>query len=84
MGLLQRERRVTYRELKHVFILNDPLVAEIREELTFKQLARDEAGKGLVWTGEAQPAVQREAVTCNPQILHFRPIGACQPVNSCQ
>ena len=58
MGLLQRERRVTYRELKHVFVLNDPLVEEIREELTFKQLARDEDGKGLVWTGEAQPAVQ--------------------------
>jgi predicted ATPase/class 3 adenylate cyclase len=34
------------------------LVEEIREELTFKQLARDEDGKGLVWTGEAQPAVQ--------------------------
>jgi len=32
MGLLQRERRVTYRELKHVFVLNDPLVAEIRDE----------------------------------------------------
>jgi hypothetical protein len=58
MGLLQRERRVTYRELKHVFVLNDPLVEEIREELTFKQLARDEDGKGLVWTGEVPPAVQ--------------------------
>src|SRR5262245_60920896 len=32
MGLLQRERRLTYRELKHVFVLNDLLVKEIREE----------------------------------------------------
>ena len=54
MGLLQRESRVTYRTLKHILGLDDALLGEIREELTFKQLARDEDGKGLVWTGETQ------------------------------
>ncbi|MBW1707261.1 MAG: hypothetical protein JRJ86_19225, partial [Deltaproteobacteria bacterium] len=34
---LQRERRTTYRELKHVLGLDDALLMEIREELTFKQ-----------------------------------------------
>jgi class 3 adenylate cyclase/predicted ATPase len=63
MARLQRERRVTYRTLKYVFDIDDTLVEEIREELTFKQFARDEAGKGLVWIGEAQPAVQPTAVT---------------------
>ncbi len=54
MWTLQRERRATYRELKHVLGLEDALLMEIREELTFKQLARDEGGRGLVWIGEAQ------------------------------
>jgi class 3 adenylate cyclase/predicted ATPase len=54
-GLLQRDRRVTYRELKHVLGLDEALLGEIRQELTFKRLAIDEEGKGLVWTGDAQP-----------------------------
>ncbi|CAB1072083.1 Proteins incorrectly called adenylate cyclase [Olavius algarvensis Delta 1 endosymbiont] len=58
MTMLQRESRVTYRTLKHILGLDDALLEEIRKELTFKQLARDEQGEGLVWTGEAQPPVQ--------------------------
>ena len=54
MALLQREKRVTYRELKHVFGLNPVLLEEIQEELTLRRLAIDEEGKVLVWTGEAQ------------------------------
>jgi hypothetical protein len=65
IGLLRGERRVTYRELKHVFRIDDTVVEEIREELTFKRLAIDEEDKGLVWTGEAQPAA---AVIGSPAI----------------
>jgi hypothetical protein len=49
MILLQRESRVTYRTLKHVFGLDQTLIEEIRGELTFRRLAIDEDGKGLVW-----------------------------------
>jgi class 3 adenylate cyclase/predicted ATPase len=56
--LLRGETRVTYRALKDVLGLDAALLEEIREELTFRRLAIDEDGKGLVWTGEAQPAVQ--------------------------
>ena len=55
ISVLQRERRVTYRMLKHVYGVDDELLAEIREELTFRRLAIDEDGKGLVWMGEAHP-----------------------------
>jgi class 3 adenylate cyclase len=82
MELLQRERRVTYRALKHVFVLNDPLVAEIRDELTFKQFARDEAGKGLVWMGEAPPVVPREAVTPRAPATADTPAVVASPVIS--
>lgn len=57
-GLLKREGRITYRELKHIFGLNDALLDEIREALALKRLAVDEDDKVLVWTGETQPAVQ--------------------------
>lgn len=56
--LLQREGRITYRELKHIFGLNDVLMEEIRKALALKRLAVDEDGEVLVWTGETQPAVQ--------------------------
>ena len=56
-GLLYRDRRVTYRTLKHTFGVDDALLAEICEELRLRRLAIDEEGKVLVWTGEAQHAI---------------------------
>jgi hypothetical protein len=60
IALLRGEKRVTYRALKDVLGLDDALLEAIREALTFRRLAIDEDGKGLVWTGEAHPAVQTE------------------------
>ena len=57
MGLLQRERRVTYRRLTYVFGLDEVLLEDLREELVLRRVAIDEAGKVLVWTGEAPPVV---------------------------
>src|SRR5205823_4197409 len=57
IGLLRGERRVTYRTLKYVFSIDDALLREIREELTFRRLAIDENSRGLVWTGESPPVV---------------------------
>jgi class 3 adenylate cyclase len=57
MGLLQRERRVTYRRLTYVFGLNEVLLEDLREELVLRRVAIDEAGKVLVWTGEVPPVV---------------------------
>ena len=56
-AFLQREKRVPYRTLKYAFGIDEALLKEIQEDLSFRRLARDEDGKGLVWTGEAQPAV---------------------------
>ena len=58
MTRLQREGRATYRTLKFIFGLDDTLLTEICEELTFRRLAIDEDGKGLIWTGETPPSVQ--------------------------
>jgi hypothetical protein len=52
ISLLQRERRVTYRMLKHVYGVDDGLLEEIREELLLRHLASAEGEKVLIWTGE--------------------------------
>jgi class 3 adenylate cyclase/predicted ATPase len=69
MGLLQRERRVTYRRLTYLFTLDHVLVGDIREELALRRLAVDEEGKVLVWTGEAQPAVHPAVAPTRPPAL---------------
>ena len=52
MGLLQRERRVTYRRLTYVFSIDQALLEEIRAELAFRRLAIDEGG--TVWSGRGR------------------------------
>ena len=51
IALLQREGRITYRALKRGFELDDASLEDLRRELIFRHLARDEAGEGLVWIG---------------------------------
>jgi class 3 adenylate cyclase/predicted ATPase len=51
IALLQREGRITYRALKRGFELDDMSLEDLRRELIFRRLARDEAGEGLVWIG---------------------------------
>ena len=55
--LLQRERRVSYRALKRQFGLDDDVLEDLKEELVYaKRLAVDEAGRVLVWVGDAGAA----------------------------
>jgi hypothetical protein len=68
IGLLQSQRRVTYRTLTYVFSIDETLLEEIREELTFRRLAIDEGGKGLVWTGEVQPVSPPVGAVPRPQV----------------
>jgi len=49
---LEREKRVAYRMLKRRFELNEEDLEDLKADLIdAKQLARDEDGKVLVWTG---------------------------------
>ena len=49
--LLQHEGRVTYQGLKREFGCDEAFLEDVRAELLFRGVARDEQGKGLVWTG---------------------------------
>src|SRR5918996_1232937 len=57
IAFLQREGRVSYRALAHVFNGDGAFVDAAREELIFRRLARDEHGQGLVWTAEPMPGL---------------------------
>jgi hypothetical protein len=52
IAMLQRRGRVTYRTLKRQFQLDDDALEDLKAELIYgRQLAVDEDGRVLVWTG---------------------------------
>src|SRR5262245_33911391 len=52
LQLLQQEKRLSYRALKRRFALDDEYLEDVKAEIIqAKQLARDEDGAVLVWTG---------------------------------
>jgi class 3 adenylate cyclase/predicted ATPase len=54
IAMLQRRGRVTYRALQLQFQLDDDQLAVLKDELLYaQQVARDEDGRVLVWTGGA-------------------------------
>ncbi len=64
LDLLQREGRVSYRALRRRFNLDAEYLEDLKAELIdAKQLAVDEAGKVLVWTG---PPMRHSVATRDP------------------
>jgi class 3 adenylate cyclase len=60
--LLQRQGRISYGALKRRFQLDDAYLEDLKVELIeAQQLARDENGRILVWTGETTPAPHPQA-----------------------
>src|SRR5262249_29540334 len=59
VDLLRQRQRVTYRALQRQFDLDEETLNDLKDELLYaQQVARDEDGRVLVWTGapEAIPA----------------------------
>src|SRR5262245_10880191 len=57
VALLRHRQRVTYRALKRQFALDDDALADLTAELLYAHPhVRDDAGQGLLWTGEPAPA----------------------------
>jgi len=65
LEMLRRRGRVSYRALKVQFQLDDTLLEILKDEIVeVHQLARDQEGKMLVWTGDtASPAVPASSPT---------------------
>src|SRR2546427_8917247 len=57
LNLLQREKRLSYRAIKVRFGLDDDHLEALKDEIIeAKQLAVDEKGRVLVWTGDSAAA----------------------------
>jgi class 3 adenylate cyclase len=64
LDLLQREKRLSYRALKVRFGLDDEHLAALKDEIIeAKQLAVDDRGVVLVWTGDGAPISSAAAST---------------------
>jgi len=65
--LLQRKGRLTYGALKREFALDDETLADLRDELIeAEQVAVDENGRVLVWTGK-QKIASSQLLVSSPQ-----------------
>jgi class 3 adenylate cyclase/predicted ATPase len=67
IDLLQRQGRVSYRALKMRFNLDDEYLDVLKEELLYVHPVRDDAGRGLVWTGNVEGTIDTFAPP--PQVM---------------
>jgi hypothetical protein len=66
-ALLRQRGRMTYRTLQRQFQLDDDALHDLTEELLYAHPeVRDDAGRGLVWTGDAGPAPATTAAPVEP------------------
>src|SRR2546426_4171806 len=65
---LEHDKRLSYRALQRQFDLDEAYLDDLKFELLeVKQLAVDQDGKMLVWTGDNAPATSPAAPPANPQ-----------------
>ena len=72
IALLRQRGRVTYRTLQLQFTLDDAQMAALKDELLYSQPhVVDDAGRGLVWTGDtdATPALSPSPPSSAPSAL---------------
>ena len=56
IALLRQRGRVAYRTLQRQFQLDDEALDDLKDELIYAHPeVRDDAGRGLVWTGRLAP-----------------------------
>ena len=81
LALLRQRGRMTYRTLQRQFQLDDDALHDLTEELLYAHPeVHDDAGRGLVWTGDAGPV---PAVTAAPAVLPAQAPLAYAPPLSC-
>src|SRR5712691_9727148 len=68
--LLRQRGRMTYRTLQRQFQLDDDTLHDLTDELLYAHPeVRDDAGRGLVWTGEGGPT-RHSSSTMLPAVPH--------------
>ena len=79
MAMLQRRGRVTYRTLKLQFALDDEQLATLKDELLYSQPhVVDDAGRGLLWTGDTDTPPDSSTLP-QPSVPSASPQGPTAP-----
>src|SRR5712691_11542001 len=77
IAMLQRRGRMTYRTLQRQFALDEDALTDLKDELLYAHSEiRDDAGRGLVWTGAPSitpPATSPPASTQDRAPLSYTP-----------
>jgi len=77
IAMLQRRGRMTYRTLQRQFALDEDALNDLKDELLYAYPeVRDDAGRGLVWTGDSiitPPAVALPASQPEHEPLAYTP-----------
>jgi hypothetical protein len=83
IAMLQRRGRLTYGTLKRQFQLDDAVLDDLKEQLLYAHpQVVDDAGRGLVWTGETDRSPTTTPLT--PQLVPPGPLRAPQAVQPSQ
>src|SRR4029434_4796420 len=76
ISLLRQRGRMTYRTLQRQFQLDDEALHDLTDELLYTHPeVRDDAGRGLVWTGDIETPVS----PASPASVHAPPPAASSP-----
>jgi hypothetical protein len=77
VAMLQRRGRMTYRTLQRQFALDEDALTDLKDELLYTHPEiRDDAGRGLIWTGNpsnAPPATSPPASSQDRAPLSYTP-----------
>src|SRR5262249_10833710 len=74
LDLLKRQGRVSYSALKRRFDLDDDYLNDLKDELLYVHPVQDDAGRGLVWTGDVEGTIASP-----PAQLTQQPVPQAQP-----
>jgi len=78
MAMLQRRGRVTYRTLQRQFQLDDAALDDLKDELLYAHpQIRDDAGRGLIWTGD--PSTAPRSAAAPTETLERTPLAYTPP-----
>jgi hypothetical protein len=67
IAMLQRRRRMTYRTLQRQFALDEDALTDLKDELLYAHPEiHDDAGRGLVWSGNASTAPPASSPPARP------------------
>src|SRR5215472_8029305 len=66
IDLLKRQGRVSYRAIKRRFDIDDAYIEDLKEEILYVHPVIDDAGRGLIWTGDTANGQEFAAPSAQP------------------